>query len=364
MRLWTGVAAFLRERFPLEKMNLHDMVEKKTVPIHKLRWAYFLGGLTLLFFSILAVTGLIMLFYYEPTVSGAYDSVRYISHQVPGGSVIRNLHAWSSSCMIACVFLHLFTVFFMKAFVKPREITWLSGVILLFITFGFGFTGYLLPWHQVAVNATKVGLQSIGAIQDYLPGNFKDLPGQLIHVIQGGDSVGQATLSRFFVLHVVVLPVSILTLLGLHLLQIQFHGMSQGVDRPTGKSEAFFPDFIVNDLRVWAVFFVVMFIIALCIPFESLFGYPLLAPFDALGSTPDGIKPEWYFFFAYYPMELVPFWVILVATTVVGAVLFFTPWIFANTSRRTLRFLAFFAFLYLVVVTVFGEPITLLIKGH
>ena len=98
-------------------------------------------------------------------------------------------------------------------------------------------------------------------------------------------------------------------------------------------------------------------------PFEALLAYPLLAPFDALGSTPDGIKPEWYFYFAYYPMELLPFWIILLASALVSGVLFFTPWLFARTSRRTLRFVGAVALAYLVVVTIFGEPLTRLVKG-
>jgi quinol-cytochrome oxidoreductase complex cytochrome b subunit len=107
----------------------------------------------------------------------------------------------------------------------------------------------------------------------------------------------------------------------------------------------------------------ILFTLGLCLPFESLFTYPLFEPFDARGSTPDGIKPEWYFFWIYYPLEMLPFWVLMLAQLVLGGVLAGAPWIFRNTSRRTLGLLAMAAALYLVVMTFFGDTIVTLVKG-
>lgn len=351
------VSGFLSERIPVEKLNFHSMVEKKEVPIHKMSWGYYTGGLTMFFFMIQVVTGLFLLFYYQPTVSDAHVSVEYISHYVAGGALIRNMHAWSSSCMIFCAMVHLLTAFAMKSFEKPREITWIAGVLLLFITFTFGFTGYLLPWNQIAVNATKVGLQSVEYVGQYLPGQLADVPRILRETFQGEASVGQSTLGRFYALHVVILPLLLASLLGLHLLMVQLHGMSQGVDKPAKKAEKFISIFVFKDLSLWATVFLALFVVALCIPFDSFLPFPLLAPFNALGSTPQGIKPEWYFFFVYYPLELLPFWVILLASMVAVAVLIFAPWIFKGTSRRTLGFITLSASAYLVVMTVFGEQI-------
>ena len=151
------VEEYLAERIPVEKLNYASMVRKKEVPVHRLSWGYYLGGLALFFFVVQVVTGLMLLFYYQPTVSDAHASVEFITEHVPGGALVRNLHAWGSSLMIAAVMAHLLTAFAMKAFARPREITWVSGVALLALTFGLGFTGYLLPWHQIAVNATKIG---------------------------------------------------------------------------------------------------------------------------------------------------------------------------------------------------------------
>lgn len=354
---------WLQERLPVEKLTFDGLVRKKEVPVHRMSWAYYLGGLALFFFSIQLVTGLLLLFYYQPTVADAHASVEYITRHVTGGALIRNMHTWSSSAMILCLLAHVITTFAMKAFEKPREVTWVSGVLLLLITFGFGFTGYLLPWHQIAVNATKVGLQSVEEVGAYLPGALADIPRQIKEAIQGEAAVGQATLSRFYALHVVVLPFAIFMVLGLHLFMVQVHGMSQGVDKPTGKREKFFPIFVLKDFSLWGVVFFVLFVLALCLPFESFFHYPLFEPFDPQGSTPEGIKPEWYFFFVYYPLELLPFWLVMGVTNIAIVVLLLAPWVFRRTSRATLRNIALAATAYLVIITLFGQQIYEFFKG-
>ncbi|CAN5639235.1 cytochrome b N-terminal domain-containing protein [soil metagenome] len=352
-----ALAHFIAERFPVDKMNFHSMVEKKEVPLHKMSWGYYTGGLTLFFFIIQIVTGLLLLFYYQPTVSDAYASVEYITKYVSGGALIRNMHTWSASCMILLAIIHLITAFAMKSFDKPREITWIAGVVLLFITFVFGFTGYLLPWNQIAVNATKVGLQSVEAAGQYLPGAMSQLPRILRETFQGEASVGQSTLGRFYAMHVVLLPLALGGLLGLHLLSVQLHGMSQGVDKPAKKTEKFFPMFLFKDLTLWTSVFLILFIVSATIPFDSFLPFPLLEPYNALGSTPSGIKPEWYFYFVYYPLEMLPFWVILLGTMIAVIGLFLTPWIFKGTSRKTLRLIALAGTAYFVVMTLFGEQI-------
>jgi len=354
---------WMRERVPIEKMSYENFFEKKEVPIHRLSWGYYMGGLALFFFLIQLVTGMMLLFYYQPTVSDAHASVEYMTEHVTGGALIRNMHTWAASGMIFCVLAHLLTAFAMKAFERPREVTWITGVLLLLISFGFGCTGYLLPWHQIAVNATKVGLQSIEEVGSFLPGALASIPTQLKELIQGETAVGQATLSRFYALHVVVLPLSIFMVLGLHVFLVQLHGMSKGVETPTGKTERFFPLFILKDFSLWGVVFLVLFVTALCLPFEAFFSYPLFEPYDALGSTPEGIKPEWYFYFMYYPLELLPFWVVFLAMNGAIVALLLAPWIFRNSTRRTTRYIALAAFGYLFVMTVFGQNIYDFFKG-
>ncbi|MBI5415802.1 MAG: cytochrome bc complex cytochrome b subunit [Candidatus Omnitrophica bacterium] len=357
------IADFFSERIPFYNLNFEHMVTRKEVPVHRMSWAYYTGGLTLLFFLIQLVTGVFLLFYYQPTVSDAHASVEYITFFVKSGFLVRNLHTWSSSCMILCLLVHLITSFAMKAFARPREMTWISGSLLLILTFAFGFTGYLLPWHQIAVNATKVVLQSIEEAGHYLPGGLAALPSYIKEIIQGEVSVGQATLSRFYALHVVILPLFFMGVIGLHLLMVQLHGMSQGVDTPSDKKERFFPFFILKDLWLWGAVFLVVFILSLCLPFESFYSYPLFEAYDALGSTPEGIKPEWYFYFVYYPLEILPFWVVMLGMTVAGAGIFFVPWIFKNTSRKVLSIIAWIMAAYLIVITLFGQLIYEMFKG-
>lgn len=358
-----SVVDYLAERFPLEKMSFRSLVEKKDVPVHRMSWAYYLGGLALFFFLIQLVTGLMLLFYYEPTVSDAHASVEHITRHVAGGALARNLHTWAASGMILTVILHLLTTFAMKAFARPREMTWISGVVLLLVVYAFGFTGYLLPWHQIAVNATKVGLASIEEMGAYLPGAMAEMPGRVKELIQGGPAVGQATLSRFYAIHVVILPLLTLALIGAHLVSVQLHGMSQGVDKPSARTERFFPFFVLKDFSLWGVVFLAVFVVALVLPFEAFFTYPLFEAYDSLGSTPDGIKPEWYFFFVYYPLELLPFWVIAVGSGIAVALLFAVPWVFRRTSRRMLRILAVAAALYFAIMTIFGQAIYEAFRG-
>jgi len=358
-----AVGAFIRERLPLDHLSYEEMVGHKEVPLHRMSWAYYFGGLAMFFFLIQLGTGVMLLFYYQPTVSDAHASVEFITKFVSSGALIRNTHAWASSCMIFCLFVHLLTTFAMKAFEKPREVTWITGVVLLLLTFGFGFTGYLLPWHQIAVNATKVGLQSVEEAGQYLPGTLSEVPRRVKELIQGEPAVGQATLSRFYALHVVILPLMVFGALGVHVLLVQLHGMSKGVDRPTGRTERFFPFFLLKDFSLWGLVFLALITVALCLPFESMFSFPLFQPFDPLGSTPEGIKPEWYFFFMYYPLELLPFWVVMIGMNAGIVILLAAPWIFRRTSRRTLSMIAAVAAGYLIVITVFGNAIYTFLKG-
>jgi len=358
-----SIGDFFTDRFPTTKLNWNDLVVKKTVPEHRMSWAYYLGGLALFFFVVQVITGLLLLLYYEPTVSDAHASVQYLTDYVPNGALIRNMHAWSASFMIFFVLCHFLTTMAMKAFARPREITWLAGVIMLFTVFTFGFTGYLLPWSQISVNATKVVLQSIEQVGQYLPAALAGLPTTIRYAIQGEPGIGQATLSRFFAIHVLVLPLALALVLGVHLLSIQLHGMSQGVDRTTGRSMRFFPTYLMKDLRAWTVALLALYLVALTVPFDSFLPFTLLQPFNSLGSTPLGIKPEWYFYPVYYPMELLPFWVVMLGMGALTVGLLLVPWLFRGARRRTLAALSGLAALYLVVIILFGHQIYVLVKG-
>lgn len=352
----------LKERFPLEKINYETFVLKKEVPLHKSSWIYYLGGLTLFCFLIQIVTGLLLLPYYQPTIVNAFQSIEFINYFVPNGFLIRNLHSWASSFMIFFATVHLLTVFATKSYEKPREAIWTTGMFLLIITLTFGFTGYLLPWHQIAVNATKVAMEIIQSSTSFLPGIFQ-YPGKfLATTISGGPIITQTTLSRFYAIHVVVLPFIFFLLLFIHLFLVQLHGMNKEGFKVI-KYEKFFPDFFIKDLALWLFLFLILLIVSQIVPYDSFLPYPLKAAYIENSATPAGIKPEWYFLFLYYPLEVLPKTFVIILSMIFLLGFFLVPALFQNLSRRTHVILAVFIFVYLVISTIWGENIVQIIRN-
>ncbi len=155
-----------------ERLDLDGIIapfKHKTVPTHRLSYWYFFGGITLFLFIVQVMTGILLLLYYRPGGNEAYESVQYIVTRVQFGWLIRSIHAWAANLMIFTAFVHMFSVLFLKAYRKPRELTWVTGMLLLFLVMGFGFSGYLLPWNTLAFFATKVGTAMVGQV----PGSAK-----------------------------------------------------------------------------------------------------------------------------------------------------------------------------------------------
>ena len=277
------VESWMQERFHILNPVI-DYLKKKEVPKHRLSLWYYFGGLTLFFFSIQIITGLLLLLYYRPTEAEAFARFVYIQTEVPFGWLIRQVHAWSANLMVLMAFIHMFSTFFMKAYRKPRELIWVSGFVLLILTLGFGFTGYLLPWNELAYFATQIGTE----VPKVVPGGEF-----LVRVLRGGEEVGGETLTRMFAMHVVLLPGLVLLFLSAHLFLVQVLGASS----PIGYREAglirgyekFFPDFIVKDGIAWLIGFALLIYLAIVFPWE------IGVKADPLAAAPDGIKPEWYF---------------------------------------------------------------------
>jgi len=186
--------------------------------IPKVNWLYTLGSASLFVMVNQIVTGILLTIYYVPTPDHAYDSVQFITNQVQAGWLIRGLHHWGASAMVVLVFLHMIRVIIYGAYKFPREITWFTGVILLLVTIGFGFTGYLLPWDQKAYWATTVGTRIAGVpplIGDYI-----------LRIVRGGEELSAITLARFFGVHVWVLPTILLLLVSIHMYLVIRIGIS------------------------------------------------------------------------------------------------------------------------------------------
>jgi quinol-cytochrome oxidoreductase complex cytochrome b subunit len=186
--------------------------------IPKVNWLYTLGSASLFVAINQIVTGILLTIYYVPTPDHAYDSVQYITTQIPAGWLIRGLHHWGASAMVILVVLHMLRVIFYGAYKFPREVTWFSGVFLLLVVIGFGFTGYLLPWDQKAYWATTVGTRIAGTPP--LIGDW------ILLIVRGGEELSAITLARFFGVHVWVLPATLLLLLLIHLYLVIKKGIS------------------------------------------------------------------------------------------------------------------------------------------
>ena len=158
----SALVRWLDERLHLD--SLTAPFRHKTVPTHRLSYWYFFGGITLFLFFIQVLTGILLLLYYHPGSNEAFESVQYIMTRVQFGWLIRSIHSWSANLMILTAFAHMFSVLFLKAYRKPRELTWVTGMLLMFLVMGFGFSGYLLPWNKLAFFATTVGTEMAGQV--------------------------------------------------------------------------------------------------------------------------------------------------------------------------------------------------------
>jgi len=250
------------------------------------------------------------LLYYRPSAENAFESVQFIMTEVKFGWLIRSIHSWSANLMILTLFIHMFSVYFMRSYNRPRELTWVSGVFLLFLSVGFGFSGYLLPWNEVSFFATKVGTDIAGAIP--VVGRT------MLRFLRGGDEVTGATLTRFFGFHVAVLPALATVIIGAHVLLVQLHGMHVPARYEKGyRRMKFFPNFIMRDLIGWILAIGVLAALAAIFPWE------LGVKADAFAPAPAGIKPEWYFLFMFQTLKYIPAKILFFDGEVIG-ILFFT----------------------------------------
>lgn len=200
-------------------MHLHPAHIKKAAI--KFTCSFCLGGLSAGLFIILTVTGILLMFYYVPSVDRAHADMVDLSTSVSLGKIMRNVHRWAAHAMVIVVFLHMIRVFVAKAYKHPRQFNWVVGVMLLVLTFLLSFTGYLLPWDQLAFWAVTVGTNMAGAVP--LAGD------EIRYVMLGGDTVAQSALLRFYVLHCVLIPVAMVGLMFYHFWRVRKDGYSGGL---------------------------------------------------------------------------------------------------------------------------------------
>ncbi|HEY3025595.1 MAG TPA: cytochrome bc complex cytochrome b subunit [Pyrinomonadaceae bacterium] len=347
-----ALKSWLDERLSIS--TLAKVASKKEVPVHRHSIWYYFGGMTLFLFIVQVVTGILLLLYYRPSSENAFESVQFIMTEVKFGWLIRSVHSWSANLMIATLFIHMFSVFFLRAYYPPREITWISGVFLLFIVICFGFSGYLLPWNKLAFFATKVGTEIAGVVP---------IVGRpMLRFLRGGDDVTGATLTRFFGFHVAVLPAAATAFITIHVLLVQLHGMSVPPrlrGQPVKKMK-FVPNFLLRDLIGWILAIGVLAALAALFPTE------LGEKADAFAPAPAGIKPEWYFLFMFQTLKYIPakIWkfdgevIGIMAFNLIALLLFIVPFVDRSpeNQRRRLIFnvIGVLALLYIVGMTIVG----------
>ena len=210
----TKLFEWLDERLNLR--GIYDTVFDRKVP--KVNWWFTLGSASLFLCVMQGLTGIFLTMYYVPDPDKAYDSIEYIMTGVSYGWLIRGIHHWGASLLVLFVFVHMLRTFYYAAYKYPREITWMTGVGLLLLTLGMGFTGYLLPWNQKAYWATTVGTEIAGTVP--LIGDF------ILRILRGGMDISAVTLARFFSAHIWILPAGVVALLGVHMYLIIKLGIS------------------------------------------------------------------------------------------------------------------------------------------
>jgi quinol-cytochrome oxidoreductase complex cytochrome b subunit len=282
------------------RLSLTPLIEwsrHKTVPVHKEAFWYYMGGIVMIFLVTQFLSGILLMVYYVPDLKSAHSSILNLNTQVNFGWFIRSVHSWGANLLILGLYFHFFSTLLMKSYRPPREFTWWTGLAMMGILFTFGFSGYLLPWDQTSFFASKVGID--------IANNIPFIGPFMAGLLRGGAAISQDTLSRFFTLHVIVLPLCLLPLFGLHLLLIQVHGTSspawfKRLPEDKRQYEKFFPEFLLKDFMGWLI---VLNILAILV---TLFPWGLGPQAQPFQPAPPGIKPEWYFLFLFQFFRLLP----------------------------------------------------------
>ncbi len=345
---WQKLYSYFDERFKLTEVA--QFAQKKKVPEHRHSFWYYIGGICMFLFVIQVITGILLLLYYKPTVDGAYESIQFIMSEVKFGWLIRSVHSWTANILVGAIFIHMFSAYFLKAYRSPRELTWISGFFLLIIFLAFGFSGYLLPWNELSFFATRVGTDIAGTLP---------LVGKSIKtLILGGPDVSGATISRFFWLHVAILPLMTTIILGAHVLLVQILGMSKpiGLSDKQVKEVPFFPNFMLKDMLGWMLILGIVGILCVFLPWELGKKADLFAP------TPLGIKPEWYFTFMFTTLKIVPAHVLFIEGELLalfgfmvgGAFWMLVPYFDRQAAKeKKSPVFSFIGFIFLVYIIIF-----------
>jgi len=310
-------------RVPISGEQLRTLTNEP-VPNHLKRWWFCLGGTPAYLFIIQIITGILLAFYYQPTAATAYASVEAITREVSFGWYFRSLHKWAATFMIAAVILHQTRVYFTGAYRAPRELNWVVGMGLLLCTLGLGFTGYSLVFEQLSYWGATVGAN----ICDNVP----VVGGVMKRMILGGEVYSARTLPRLYIAHAAVLPATMMLLLAIHVVLIRLHGITELKFRNEPEESAdhfnFFPDHVYTELIIGLVLMIVLSALATIQPAG-------LGPKADPLSTPEVIKPEWFFFASFRWLKLFSVTFAVLSMGLIVCAMIVWPWIDAVIRRIT-----------------------------
>jgi quinol-cytochrome oxidoreductase complex cytochrome b subunit len=313
----SSLRRWLAERVPIPMEELRKPLREE-LPVHLRAWVVWLGGTPLILFGIQVVTGILLTFYYTPDPARAFDSVRRITLGLRFGWLIRSLHQNAAQLMIVALLLHMIRVFVTRAYRRPRELTWVFGMVLFLLALGFGFTGYSLVYDSLSYWATTVGTNLLGNVPIVGP--------QLLWLLRGGPDVNPNTLSRFYNFHIGVLPTLMVLAIGAHLVLVRLHGVARLEADERRETYDFFPEHVLREAAIALVLLLGLVVYASARP--PGLGVPADPTF-----TPPHIRPEWYFFPSYHWLKMVPMQVgIWTSAGFVGGMIFW-PWIDAGLER-------------------------------
>ena len=323
MSLIRSAGAWIQERVPIDVDQVKELTNEP-VPYHLKRWWFALGGTPAYLFLVQAVTGVALAVYYQPSPETAYESVRYITEEARYGWFLRGLHRWGATLMIAAVILHQIRVFFTGAYRKPRELNWVVGMTLLLCTLVLGFTGYSLVYEQLSYWGATVGANIAASVPV-----VGDLTKSLL---LGGDSYNERTLPRFYVLHAAVLPGLVVILVGIHITLVRLQGVTEfRFESESGEPHrhfSFFPDHFYTELIIGLLLMVLLSALA------TIFPATLGPKADPL-TTPEVIKPEWFFYVAFRWLKLFSGTFAVLSTGFIVFVMYAWPFIDAEIRKRT-----------------------------
>jgi ubiquinol-cytochrome c reductase cytochrome b subunit len=289
-------------------------------------WWFVTGSILLFLLGVQLISGVVLTMYYVPAPEHAYDSVRYITDQLPLGRIVRGLHFFGASFIVIAAVVHMLRVVLFASYKKPREVTWVTGVVLLLLSLGFALTGYLLPWDQKAYWATTVTINIARSTPFFGE--------QVANVMRGGADLGALTLLRWYAAHVFLLPAALIAFVVAHIYLMRRHGISGPLKEVPGEGKAFFPYHAIKDTIAMALVFAVLL----------TFAVSFRVPLDAVADPSDASyvpRPEWYFLslfqlLKYFPGRLEPVATVVIPGLVVGGLLAL-PFLDRGPDRHPLK---------------------------